>query len=166
MTNKIRITSIPKRSIYNQFITKIDYKDSYTTPLTNNISISNIYLNTFALMPKWITNLMRIRNKIVSPFGLKTTKKPSEVLLNSIKEGKKAGIFTIYKITDNEIIAGDKDKHLDFIVSVFKEDEKIVLSTLVQFNNLFGKIYMTIIIPFHKLVVKAMLKNAIKNKRI
>ncbi len=167
MLINIKTTKVPKNSIYKQFITKIDYKDAFSSKLTdNNITVKNIYLNTFAHTPKWIIKLMKIRNSTVRVFGLRTTKKPSEVVLKNIQEGKRAGIFTIYKTTENEIIAGEKDKHLDFIVSIFKKEKEIVLSTFVKYNNLFGRIYMTIVIPFHKLVVKAILKNAIKNKRI
>jgi hypothetical protein len=73
--------------------------------------------------------------------------------------GNKVGFFTIYYNDEYEIIAGEKDKHLDFCVSFYKKDTNLTVSTLIQYNNSFGKIYMNLIKPFHKFVVKNMLKN-------
>ncbi len=68
----------------------------------------------------------------------------------------------IYSIGKEEIIAGEDNVHLDFRVSVLKEDDEVTISTLVHYNNLFGKVYMTIVMPFHRLVVKAMMRNVLK----
>ena len=60
---------------------------------------------------------------------------------------------------------GANDKHLNFRVSVYNSNEtlfNIKVTTLVEYNNRFGKIYMTIIKPFHHIIVKAMVKQAYK----
>lgn len=73
--------------------------------------------------------------------------------------GNTVGLFKIYFINEKEIISGLKDNHLDFCISFYKKDNKVILSTLVKYNNTFGKVYMNIVKPFHKLIVKNMLKN-------
>jgi hypothetical protein len=163
MSIKIIKTVIPKESDYQKFIKEVDYSDTFKMVVKNqNISIENIYIDMFSSMPKWINKLMNIRNKLVSIVGLKVDSlEPKKV--TELKIGEKVGMFTIYAISKNEVIAGEDDKHLDFRVSVLRVDEDVMVSTFVKYNNLFGKVYMSLILPFHKVIVKAMMKNYIKN---
>ncbi len=139
--------------------------DAYSVTLKNKeISIEDIYINVFAHSPTWINNLLKIRNKIVEPFGIKAS--VGEIKKEDLKVGGKAGIFRIFAIQKNELIAGEDEKHLNFRVSVLKTDGVLTISTLVQYNNWFGKVYFFIVKPFHKIIVKSMIKNAVKNNRI
>lgn len=47
--------------------------------------------------------------------------------LDEYRVGDRVGIFTLLFLSDNEIIQGDSDKHLDVKVSVFKEKNHSVL---------------------------------------
>jgi hypothetical protein len=79
--------------------------------------------------------------------------------------GDKIGIFKIYAIQEDEIIAGEDDKHLDFRVSIhriIKKETTVSISTLVQYNNWFGKLYFFVVKPFHKIVVKSLIRKAAK----
>ena len=44
-----------------------------------------------------------------------------------------------------------------------KHEGRLFVSTLVHYNNRFGKLYMGLILPFHKRVLLAILKSAVKN---
>ncbi len=165
MVRKISKSKLPKTSCITNFITTTNYEDTYAVALQKpEISIESIYLNIFAYSPQWITNLLEIRNKAVKPFGLKTDSK--KLIKENLKVGEKTGIFNIYAITGNEIVAGDNDAHLNYRVSVLKNDKTLTVSTLVQYNNWFGKGYFFIVKPFHKAVINSILKNAVTNNRI
>ncbi len=167
MKRKVHIAQLPKNSICKKYIDTIDFKDGYKVIVSKaDASIENIYINVFAHSPKWMATLLAIRNKIVGVFGLDTYKEPNEIAKKNLRVGKKTGIFKIYAILENEIIAGEDDKHLHFRVSVLKQNNELFISTLVHYNNWFGKVYFFIVKPFHKAVVKAILKNAVKNNRI
>jgi len=162
---KILKTIIPEQSEYKNFINQIDYSDTFKMIVENqNISIESIYIDMFSTMPKWINQLMFLRNKIVGVFGLKVESLMSKKV-TTLKVGEKIGMFTTYAISENEVIAGEDDKHLNFRVSILRVDENVIVSTFVKYNNLFGKIYMSLIIPFHKMIVKAMMKNYVKNNQ-
>lgn len=158
ISDKILTSSLPSSSNINSFISKIDFSDSYEIRLKKDDDIKNIYLKLLLNSPKLVKYLMLLRNKIMSLFGFKT-----EIInSNNIKDiqvGNKVGFFNIYFINEHEIIAGEEDKHLDFLVSFYKSDTTLIVTTLVKYNNIFGKIYMTFVKPFHKIVVKNMLKN-------
>jgi hypothetical protein len=159
--------TIPKNSIINKSIKKLDYYDSFELVLPNPENYSVDYLTTklFSTLPGWINTLMSIRDAIVGPLGLRTGKdKPVENVDKDVKyeAGSNAGYFTILIRNENEIILSGDDKHLYFRISVLKEDcenenIKIHLTTIVIYHNIFGKIYFFFVKPFHRLIVKAML---------
>lgn len=162
MKTSIKKTICPEDSKVKSQLKKIDYEDAFSfTTSGSNENIEDIYLKIFNTAPKWVEYALKFRNLLVSPFGLKTEMKKMKI--QTLKEGEKIGIFKIYKIYDDEVIAGEDDKHLDFRVSVHQNSEStITVCTIVHYNNSFGKLYMTLIRPFHKIVVKSMLKSALK----
>jgi hypothetical protein len=156
---KIELTDEQKK-----MLSKIDFVDTFsTTNHINNIEeITNLVFNT---TPKWINSLFAIRNKIASLFGLKTE------MPNDYNENYKVGgyvkFFKVFSISDNEVILGADDSHLNFraVINNDKSDSyNIKVITLVEYNNLKGKIYMGIIKPFHRQIVKRMVKNAYKQE--
>ena len=83
--------------------------------------------------------------------------------------GDKIARFTLFALSEAEIVTGGSDKHLDFQVQMsrVREDgvDKVVLSTVVSPHNFFGKAYLFVILPFHKVGVKAM-SNAVAARRV
>ena len=106
--------------------------------------------------PSWIGTLMRVRNLVVAPFGLK---RPAS---DRPDRGDSIGIFPVLGETPQRIVAGFDDHHLDFRVVIDVEGDpaprRVVASTLVRTNNRLGRIYLATIMPFHRLVVRAMLR--------
>ncbi len=164
MAQNITAVPVPEESIIHDHIAKIDFQDAFQMELTRpEVSIEDVYLRLFSQTPKWVAVLFKLRNRIVKLFGLDTGNGAKEFRKEDIAVGKKIGLFTVYAIEKEELIAGQDDKHLNFRVSLLKKDKLVTVSTLVEYNNLFGRIYMTIVMPFHKLVVKAMMRRVVKS---
>jgi hypothetical protein len=138
----------------------IDFSDTFSTSNHSN-TIEEIAKLIFDTSPKWISNLFRIRNWIVKFFGLKTSV-PADYH-TKFELGGYVKFFKIYYIAENEVILGADDKHLNFRVLIYNthaEKYNIKVTTLVKFNNSFGKFYMTLVKPFHRLVVMKMVSQA------
>ncbi|MOA43140.1 hypothetical protein D3C78_1652630 [compost metagenome] len=80
--------------------------------------------------------------------------------------GTSVGLFKILEKTDNEIIMGENDRHLDFKVSLLAQQTEstiaaITISTVVNYHNWFGKFYFFFVKPFHKRIVSVMLKRMV-----
>ena len=119
----------------------------------------------FAQQPAWVGKLLKIRDAIVAGFGLKTAKHLA-ALANEAK-AHRVGIFKVYSVSETEIVLGEDDKHLDFRVSVLcsngptpDSSRQLTVSTVVHCHNLLGRLYILIIAPIHRLVVKASLRRA------
>ncbi len=169
---KIKKIAFPENSMLSKI--KYDYADSYLGKIqkeNNNHSIEEIGKAFFTSSPKWINLLMVLRNKIVSIFGLKTGNPlgKKDILSNhfTIEKGKRIGIFKVFEQNENELILGEDDHHLNFRVSLLLEPatqnkKGLIISTIVEFNNALGKLYFLPVKPFHKWIVKGMLRNTIK----
>jgi hypothetical protein len=75
----------------------------------------------------------------------------------------------VFAKTNEEVILGEDDKHLNFRISLFLQQKQnitnkkdLTISTKVEFNNWFGRLYFFSVRPFHKLIVPTMLKGIIK----
>lgn len=177
--NKMTISraELPDKSLLKIDEKSYDYIDSFQGDFIDrngNIDSSKIGKSFFASEPKWIEKLFAFRNKLVGIFGLKTSGKITDrqKMLHDFKceKGEQLGLFKVFDKTDNEVILGEDDKHLNFRVSLFidklnenKTDKKLTISTTVIFKNWFGRLYFLPVRPFHKLIVPTMLKGIIKN---
>ncbi|MFK7934116.1 MAG: DUF2867 domain-containing protein [Saprospiraceae bacterium] len=139
---------------------RLDFIDTFATTNHKN-SLAEIAHFIFATAPNWVKTLFYIRNTLVRLVGLKTDYPVTQD--DTFEVGNHVGFFKIYQILDNEVILGADDSHLNFRVSILNNQAQnfnIEVTTLVEFNNTLGRIYMKIIAPFHRLVVKAMMKQA------
>ena len=83
--------------------------------------------------------------------------------------GDKIGPWPIFFIGGDEIVAGRNNKHMDFRLSVLKANgdaASVVVSTICTVHNLFGKIYLFVIVPFHRSGVRSLMRNAVVAKRL
>ena len=106
--------------------------------------------------PRWIETLQALRNALVAPFGLKTSGAREATAAGAI------GIFPVLSETPDRLVAGFDDSHLDFRVVVdvaaSGQGQQITATTLVRTHNLLGRSYLAIILPFHRLIVRSMLR--------
>jgi hypothetical protein len=169
-------TILPKHSILNANHKKYDYVDSFRGILNDEkdqFSTVDIGKAFFSSGPKWVGILFAFRNRIVSIFGLKTSGNKEEMQnrLDNFKyePGEQLGLFKVFDKRENEVVLGEDDKHLNFRVSLFVErlhgnelQKALTITTTVEFNNWFGRLYFLPVRPFHKLIVPTMLKGIIR----
>jgi hypothetical protein len=109
-----------------------------------------------ARQPRWAEALLSLRNFLVAPLGLKTSGATPTMPRDMI------GIFPVVSETPDRLIAGFNDRHLDFRVVVDVTPpggiRQVTATTLVKTHNWLGRTYLAIIMPFHRLIVPALLR--------
>ena len=164
---RVQAVEVPVGSLVAQAFSKIDFADAY------QVSVPDADLESFArkfltVRIGWIEALFKLRNRLVSIFGLKTSLEapplpPQKV---TFEPGTNVAIFRVFQKNSQEILLGEDDKHLDFRFSLLLQGEganaQAVISTVVHFNNWLGRAYFIPVAPFHKLIVRAILSRAAK----
>jgi Protein of unknown function (DUF2867) len=110
----------------------------------------------FEASPGWIRLLLKARNILVSPFGLKAGE------LKITTTPATIGVFPVLAQSPDQIVMGLNDRHLDFRLRVDVRDigadrQSITATTAVKTHNLLGRAYLTTILPFHRIIVRSML---------
>jgi hypothetical protein len=133
--------ALPKSAQIWSRISAGDFLDGYAVASPLNAKDT---VDTGLTMPNWANWLLGLRNMIVKPFGLKT----------DMDDAQNGAIFPVQYETTEEIIVGTDDRHLDFRITVLRENDMIHMGTWVRPKNVFGKIYLTVVMPFHILIVR------------
>lgn len=149
------------------------FRDSYRAPLSRPQAVTDIFRAIFAHHPAWLKIVLIARNRIVRLFGLDSAS-ASEILnftsKDSYRVSDKIGVWPIFVLTDTELVAGRDNKHLDFRLSVLKVMDagtaSVVVTTICNVHNLFGKLYLFFVVPFHRWGVKRIISNAVGAGRL
>jgi hypothetical protein len=160
----VKSTPIPTDSLANKYL-PADYLDVFACESTSDTlsTPDDIIISFFTDMPGWVNALFKIRNFLVRFVGLKGGDNDINQLEECVRTGGKYGFISVPDKNDHETVLLLEDKHLNAYLSVHiaetATNKRIVsLITVVHFNNLLGNIYFAVIKPFHKIVVKSMLK--------
>lgn len=135
----------------------VHYEDSYSQEIDKDLTVPECLELILENTPIWIKYLLQTRNYFVSFFGLKT--EGGNFQIENLKKGDVVGFISVEDLDSKCAIFRGDDKHLNFIVTFEILDTTLNCSTQVQFNNTFGKIYFYSILPFHKLIIPAIIKN-------
>lgn len=132
-----------------------DFSDAFAIMVPGNgIDAREVAALAFSKLPDWAGWLLKIRNAAMRPFGLKT---------DEIGQG-----LPVLHESAEEVVVGLNDNHLDFRTQ-FRTDTirlgadgpdlcLITLTTIVRTHNRLGRIYLAVIMPFHRIVVRSLLK--------
>ncbi|MBC06709.1 DUF2867 domain-containing protein [Thalassospira sp.] len=108
--------------------------------------------------PNWVVRLMLMRDFLMRPFGLKSG-------MHEPDNADVIGIFPVIARDNTSITLGLNDRHLDFRLVIeleptSGEQTHIHAITIVKRHNIFGRLYLATITPFHNRIVPAMLNSA------
>ncbi|PHQ94497.1 MAG: hypothetical protein COB39_13755 [Marinosulfonomonas sp.] len=118
-----------------------DFLDCYRCKTSIDVELAATRAMDF---PIWVSWLMKIRNIVVMPFGLRTDPGKGETI----------GFFPVVMRNDTEIILGFDDKHLDFRISILTDGSHAYGATWGRRHNWLGRIYLAVIMPFHVLIMR------------
>lgn len=154
---------VPDKSIIANEFGEASYCDSYRVVKQTSKTVDEITTQIFKA-PQWVIGLMKLQNRIVRIFGLRTDKNEKIAEADYYPVGSKAVYFTVIERNADEIVMGEDDKHLCFRISVLidREQSFIYLTTIVKFHNVWGKIYFLPVKPFHRLIIRSLLKKQVR----
>lgn len=141
------VTSLPVDPAAIALLPGCDFADAFGVTVPQPVEAPAVAAMAFSTPPRWIAALMDIRNGVMGRLGYKTAR---------LRSG-----FPVLRSAPEEVLMGLDDGHLDFRavvrVDAIPEGCRITLTTLVRRHNRLGRIYLAVIMPFHKLIVRKLL---------
>jgi len=163
--NKPYLSALPQDSQISSQLNNAYFHDSWSIVLGQpGLNVFQQLIKLFHHTPQWIEWSMNLRNKITSKIGLKDLGSFKQIdphkKENDYVVGDRIGIFTLLQRTENELVIGDDDKHLNVTLSIYKNEktQELTVTTIVHIKNLLGRIYMLPVIPAHRKIVPATLQ--------
>ena len=134
---------------------KADWADCFYSDGPGGLTARQAMTRMSSRTPAWVRQLTAIRNALAGLVGLKS--------------GKVETGFPVRSERPDELVLGMDDKHLEFCLIVRVEDlpgggQRISMTTLVERHNLFGRVYLAVIAPFHRAIAKRSLANLNLNR--
>ncbi len=143
------------------------FKDALSTEISHyDLSPSQLQHAIFAHMPNWVNSLMALRNKIVKVFGFDVGQENMVPESTELNVGDTAGFMKVIEKHQDEIISYAEDRHMAFYLSVGKRHGQVIVTTLVNQKTLLGRLYVNAIVPFHFIIARAVINNAVTTRRI
>ncbi|NML32398.1 DUF2867 domain-containing protein [Paraburkholderia antibiotica] len=162
---KIEQVDLPPASRLSSSYGQADFADAFSVDLAETAAddAASLARHAFAKQPEWIALLVKFRDLLVWPLGLKRS---VDLLARQANVDERISFFRVFERHDHEVVLGENDKHLDFRVSVLVQpasqgrSRRLILTTLVFYNRPLGRAYIALIAPFHRRVVRATLDRA------
>jgi hypothetical protein len=163
--SRVRQVPVPAGGLASGSLSRLDYSDAYAVALPPGVDARALGSAVFASAPAWAAALLAIRHAIVAPLGLVATRRDLErAAVAANGTGDRVGIFPVLAEAPGELLLGLDDRHLDFRISVRVVEDVgcplVVVSSLVQLNSTLGRAYFTVVKPFHRRILPAMLRRA------
>jgi hypothetical protein len=145
--SRSRPTDVPTGGLLDGALARVDFADAHAvearpgTPLDPQVWADAVFRDP----PAWVIAALGLRQALVGFVG--------------IARGGTSAFDTLAR-TDDEVLLGTDDGHLDFRASVRREPDRVVVSTVVTLHNRRGRGYFAIVRLVHPAVVQAMLGRA------
>lgn len=142
------VRSGPRRDgLLADALLRIDDGDTWSTPLLpgDTRDVGAWHRAAFAGTPAWVGVLMRARDLLVRPLGLR-------------RAGRSRHGFPELARTTEEVLLGLDDRHLSFRVGLRVAEDRVHVVTLVQLHNAVGRLYWAVVRWFHPHVVRAVVR--------
>lgn len=167
MRMRIRQVPCPSNSAISSWLPGADLADAFAVEITKTDAargIETLARSVLGHPAPWFRVLLSIRDVAMRPLGVRSS---WQLQQNAVAAGKNhIDFFRIIAQSDAEIVLGEDDRHLDFRASLLLrpvrdgERDELVATTVVRCHNLTGRIYLGIIAPFHRQVIRSNLAAA------
>jgi hypothetical protein len=146
----VHAVPVPASPLADGNLPRVDWADAFAAPIPPGAAPDPAHWvdRVFHRPPPWVLAAMAARNALVAPLGLKTPPSASKG-------------FPVLGRTDDEMLMGLDDRHLDFRVSVLVRDGILTVATRVRIRNALGRAYFAPVRLVHPVVVRAMLARAV-----
>ena len=100
----------------------------------------------------------RIRDAISARFGVKRIGGFGEVAAANVQPGDRLDFFLVEHAAPDLLVLTERDRHLDVMTCISSAGCELAITSSVIVHNGFGRAYMLVVGPAHRLIVWRMLR--------
>ena len=104
----------------------------------------------------------RVRDAVSRQFGVRKIGGFSGVSRNEVAVGDRLDFFLVEHSGPNLLVLSERDRHLDVVTRIASSGRQLTIASTVVTHNAFGRAYMLVVGPTHRLIVRAMMSRLIR----
>lgn len=137
---------------------QLDFLDRQTVLLPAPITVLEAW-NRIRSQPLPLLDLaFRIRDAVSARFGVRRIGGLGTAPSDGVRVGERLDFFLVEHAGADLLVLTERDRHLDVMTCISTQGVKLTITSSVVTHNLFGRAYMVVVGPAHRLIVRAMLR--------
>ena len=137
---------------------RLDYYDRQAALLPEAITPLQAW-NMIRARPQPVLKLaFRIRDAISARFGVKRIGGFGEAPAANVQPGDRLDFFLVEHAAPDLLVLTERDRHLDVMTCIATRGAELAVISSVITHNRFGRAYMLVVGPAHRLIVRVMLR--------
>lgn len=137
---------------------RLDYYDCQAVLLPEPVTPLQAW-NMIRARPQPVLKLaFRIRDAISARFGVKRIGGFGQAPAANVQPGDRLDFFLVEHAAPDLLVLTERDRHLDVMTCISTAGTRVAIVSSVLTHNLFGRAYMLVVGPAHKLIVWNMLR--------
>ncbi len=100
----------------------------------------------------------RIRDAVSARFGVRRIGGLGTTPSDGVRVGERLDFFLVEHVAPDLLVLTERDRHLDVMTCISTQGAELTITSSVVTHNLFGRAYMVVVGPAHRLIVRAMLR--------
>ena len=139
-------------------IARLDFLDSQSITLPAPMTPLQAWRAIMAQPLPGLGLAFRIRDAISARFGVKRIGGFGEVAAANVQPGDRLDFFLVEHAAPDLLVLTERDRHLDVMTCIATRGAELAVISSVITHNRFGRAYMLVVGPAHRLIVRTMLR--------
>ncbi|MFW2545497.1 DUF2867 domain-containing protein [Primorskyibacter sp. 2E107] len=141
----------------------LDFFDSQSADVHREYSPLDVYARISADMKDRMGWAFKIRDALSAPFGVRRIGGFSGQVPNHVQPGDRLDFFRVEASRDTMLVLTERDRHLDVMTCISCQGTMVTITSSVVTHNAFGRVYMMLVGPAHRMIVKGQIKRLARN---
>ena len=137
---------------------EINFFDRQSISLSKEIQPLEAWRKITSKPPVILKLAFYLRDRISGWFGVRHIKGFSGTWPEKVVVNDQLDFFLVEALSDQILILTVRDKHLDVMTCISTDHKRLTITSSVKTHNAFGRAYMILVGPVHRLIVRGDLK--------
>lgn len=145
-----------------------DFECAHRAPLSRPYArAEEIFRAVFGHRPPWLVMALMTRSRVGAWLGHDVSS-AAEIRGEAETNGARIAGWPVHFISDEELVAGRDNPHLDFRVSVMKAADhgSAIISTVCWAHTAGGRAYLAMVAPLHRAGIQRLIAAAVRAGRL
>ncbi len=115
-------------------------------------------IQTYGHLSGWMAQrfgwAFRVRDALSAPFGVRPIRGFSGRTPAAATEGEKLDFFLVEQATPEVLVLTERDRHQDVMTCIACSGGHVTITSSVVTHNGFGRLYMAVVGPTHRVIIR------------